>query len=184
MHQVVKDAETRMRKCIESFKQELGRLRTNRAHPSILEHIQVDYYGTNMPINQVANVNATDARTLTISPWEKRMVPEIEKAIRNSDLGLNPTTSGDLIRVPMPVLTEDRRKELIKVVRQEGETARVSIRNVRRDANTEIKDLLKNKTITEDEEHGLADEVQKLTDKLVAEVEQILTAKEAELMVI
>ena len=139
MHKVTKDAEVRMRKSIESFKTEIAKLRTGRAHPSILDHVRVDYYGSEMPINQVANITVSDARTLTITPWEKKMVPAIEKAILNSGLGLNPTTSGDLIRVPMPALNEERRRDLIKVVRTEGEAARVSIRNVRRDANTELK---------------------------------------------
>ncbi len=143
MHKIVKDAETRMRKSIDSFKAEIAKLRTGRANPSILEHVRVDYYGSEMPLNQVANVVATDARTLTITPWEKGMVQIIEKAILNSDLGLNPTTAGTVIRVPMPALNEERRKELIKVVRTEAEAARVSIRNVRRDANAELKELLK-----------------------------------------
>jgi ribosome recycling factor len=184
MHQIIKDAETRMRKSIASFKTEIAKLRTGRAHPSILDHVRIDYYGTEMPISQVANINVSDARTLTIAPWEKKLVPLIEKAIRNSDLGLNPTTTGDIIRVPMPALNEERRKELIKVVRTEAETARVSIRNVRRDANAELKEILKSKKMTEDEEHRLSDEVQKLTDKFVAEVDQLLAAKESELMAI
>lgn len=184
MHKIIKDAETRMRKGIDAFKTEISKLRTGRANPGILDHVRVDYYGTEMPINQVANVNVTDARTLTITPWEKKMVPLIEKAILNSDLGLNPATSGDLIRVPMPALNEERRKELIKVVRTEAESARVGIRNVRRDANAELKELLKAKTITEDEERRLADDVQKLTDKFVVEVDQITTTKESDLMAI
>lgn len=184
MHKVIKDADTRMRKSIDSFKSEIAKLRTGRAHPSILDHVRVDYYGTEMPISQVANINATDARTLTISAWEKKMVPIIEKAILNSDLGLNPATTGDLIRVPMPALNEERRRDLIKVVKSEAEAARVSIRNVRRDANAELKELLKAKTITEDEERRLSDDVQKLTDKFVAEVDQLTTAKEADLMAI
>ena len=184
MHKVIKDAETRMRKSIDSFKTEIAKLRTGRAHPSILDHVRVDYYGSEMPISQVANINVTDARTLTITPWEKSMVSPIEKAILNSDLGLNPATSGDLIRVPMPALNEERRRDLIKVVRTEAEAARVSIRNGRRDANTELKELLKGKLITEDEEHRLIDEVQKLTDKFVAEVDQLTTAKETDLMAI
>lgn len=184
MHKVVKDAEQRMRKSIDAFKVEITKLRTGRAHPSVLDHVRVDYYGSLMPINQVANIATTDARTLTISAWEKSMVPVIEKAILNADLGLNPATSGDLIRVPMPALNEERRKELIKVVRQEAEAARVSIRNIRRDANTELKEQLKAKTITEDDERRISDDVQKITDKLIAEVEQLLTAKEADLMAI
>ncbi len=184
MQRVIKDAETRMRKSIESYKVEITKLRTGRANPAILDHIRIDYYGSPMPINQVANINATDARTLTISPWEKSMVQAIEKAIRESDLGLNPATSGDLIRVPMPALNEERRKELIKVVRNEAEAARVSVRNVRRDANAELKELLKGKTITEDEERRASDDVQKITDKFVAEIDQLTTAKEADLMAI
>lgn len=184
MQKVIKDAEVRMRKSIESFKTEITKLRTGRAHPSILDHVRIDYYGSEMPINQVANITATDARTLTINPWEKSMVQAIEKAILNSDLGLNPATTGDIIRVPMPALNEERRRDLIKVVRNEAEAARVSIRNVRRDANAELKELLKAKAITEDEERRYADDVQKLTDKCVAEVEQILSAKETDLMAI
>lgn len=184
MQKIIKDAETRMRKSIDSFKAELTKLRTGRANPAILDHIRVDYYGSEMPINQVANVNVTDARTLTITPWEKKMVQAIEKAILNSDLGLNPATTGDIIRVPMPALNEERRKELIKVVRTEAEAARVSIRNVRRDANAEIKELLKAKQITEDEERRMSDDVQKLTDKFVVEVDHLTSAKESDLMAI
>ncbi len=184
MHPVIKDAETRMRKSIESYKTEIAKLRTGRAHPSILDHVRVDYYGSEMPISQVANIVASDARTLTITPWEKKMVGAIEKAIHTSDLGLNPATLGDVIRVPMPALNEERRKDLIKVVRTESEAARVSIRNVRRDANNDFKDLLKKKEITEDEERRLGDDIQKITDKFVAEVDQITTTKEAELMAI
>lgn len=184
MHKIIKDADSRMRKSIDSFKTEISKLRTGRAHPGILDHIRIDYYGNEMPLSQVANINVTDARTLTIVPWEKGMVQAIEKAIINSDLGLNPATAGTVIRVPMPPLNEERRKELIKVVRHEAETARVSVRNLRRDANTELKELLKKKEMTEDEERRLADEVQKLTDKFVAEVDQLTTTKEADLMAI
>jgi len=184
MQKVIKDAEVRMRKCIDAFKTEITKLRTGRAHPSILDHIRVDYYGSEMSINQVANVAASDARTLTITPWEKNMVQPIEKAIRESDLGLNPATQGQIIRVPMPALNEERRKDLIKVVRTEAEAARVAIRNVRRDANGELKELLKGKQITEDEERRLGEDVQKLTTKLIAEVDQLTTAKEADLMAI
>jgi len=184
MHKIVQNADTRMRKSIESYKVEIAKLRTGRASPSILDHVRIDYYGNEMPLNQVANVNATDARTLTVTPWEKNLIPAIEKAILNSGLGLNPTTAGSVIRVPMPALNEERRKELIKVVRNEAEAARVSIRNMRRDANAELKELLKKKEMTEDEERRLADEVQKITDKFVAEVDQITTAKEADLMAI
>lgn len=184
MHSIIKNAETRMRKSIDSFKTEITKLRTGRAHPSILDHVRIDYYGSEMPINQVANITASDARTLTISPWEKKMVQAIEKAILNSDLGLNPATTGDIIRVPMPALNEERRKDLIKVVRNEAENARVSIRNVRRDANNELKELLKKKEITEDDVRRYEDEVQKLTNKFVMEVDQLTTAKEADLMAI
>lgn len=184
MHKVVKDAETKMRKSIDSFKNEIAKLRTGRANPGILDHVRVDYYGSEMAINQVANITVSDSRTLTITPWEKKMVMAIEKAILNSDLGLNPATSGDVIRVPMPALNEERRKELIKVVRTEAESARVSIRNLRRDANALVKEMLKKKEITEDEERRLGDDVQKLTDKFVAEVDQLTTAKETDLMAI
>jgi ribosome recycling factor len=184
MHKVIKNADLHMRKSIDAFKQELTKLRTGRAHPSILDHVRIDYYGAEMPINQVANIITSDARTLMITPWEKKMVPLIEKAILNSNLGLNPVVSGEMIRVPMPALNEERRRELIKVVRNEAETARVSIRNTRRDANNELKEMQKSKEITEDEERRLADEVQKLTNKLIAEVEQILVAKETDLMAV
>lgn len=184
MHTIVKHAETRMRKSIESYKSEISKLRTGRASPALLEHIRVDYYGNEMPLNQVANINIQDARTLLITPWEKNMITAIEKAILNSDLGLNPTTAGPVIRVPLPPLNEERRKELTKVLKTEAETARVSIRNLRRDANTEIKELLKKKEITEDEERGIADEVQKITDKFVAEVDKLTAAKETDLMAI
>lgn len=182
MQKVINDADARMRKCIESYKLEIAKLRTGRANPSILDHVRVDYYGTDVPISQVANINVTDARTLTITPWEKKMTPAIEKAIHQSDLGLNPTATGDVIRVPMPALNEERRRELIKVVRSEAEAARVSVRNVRRDANNELKELLKAKLITEDDERRLADSVQKLTDKFVVEVDQLTTTKEADLL--
>ncbi|HVE44806.1 MAG TPA: ribosome recycling factor [Gammaproteobacteria bacterium] len=180
--QITDDAKARMLKSIESFKTEIAKLRTGRAHPSTLDHVRVDYYGTEMPISQVANINVTDARTLTVSPWEKKMVPAIEKAILSSGLGLNPVTAGDVIRVPMPALNEERRKELIKVVRTEAESARVSVRNARREANTQFKDLVKDKKMTEDEERRHADEVQKITDKFIAEIEQILAAKETDLL--
>lgn len=184
MQQIKNTAETRMRKSIDAFKVEITKLRTGRANPSILDHVRVDYYGSELPINQVANVNASDARTLTITPWEKNMVQPIEKAILNSDLGLNPATTGDVIRVPMPALNEERRRELIKVLRNEAEAARVSVRNARRDANAELKDSLKAKQITEDEERRLADEIQKITDKYVAEVDQLMAAKETDLLAI
>lgn len=184
MHATIKDAEVRMRKSIDSFKNEMTKLRTGRANPAILDHVRVDYYGNMTPLSQVANITASDARTLTITPWEKNMIQPIERAIHNSDLGLNPTTAGTVIRVPLPALNEERRKELIKVVRGEAETARVSIRNSRRDGNAALKDLLKKKVITEDEEERLANDMQKLTDKYVAEVDQLLAAKEVDLMAI
>lgn len=177
-----KDAESRMRKSIEALKQELAKLRTGRAHPSLLEHIKVEYYGSEMPINQVANVAVADARTLTVTPWEKNMVSVVEKAILSSDLGLNPATSGTVIRIPLPPLTEERRKDLIKVVRQEGEAAKVAIRNIRRDANSHLKELLKEKEITEDEERQSESGIQKLTDSFVSEVDQVLAEKEEDLM--
>lgn len=181
---IVKNVDARMRKSIDSFKLEIAKLRTGRANPSILDHIRVDYYGTEMPLNQVANITTTDARTLTITPWEKGMMQPIEKAIMNSNLGLNPVTTGTIIRVPMPALNEERRRELIKVLRNEAESARISIRNVRRDMNAELKEALKNKEMTEDEERKISDDVQKITNKFVAEVDQITTAKEADLMAI
>lgn len=176
------DAQARMAKSVEALKHELTKLRTGRAHTSLLDHITVEYYGSEMPLSQVANIAVADSRTLTISPWEKNMVQPIEKAIMTSDLGLTPATSGTLIRVPLPPLTEERRKELIKVVKSEGEGAKVAVRNIRRDANNDLKALLKDKEITEDEEHRAQDEIQKLTDKSIAEVDQALTAKEAELL--
>lgn len=179
---IKKDAAARMKKSIDSLKQELAKLRTGRAHPGLLEHIHVDYYGSDMPLNQVASVSASDARTLTVQPWEQKMVPVIEKAIITSDLGLNPVTAGNVIRIPLPALTEERRRDLVKVVRNEGENGRVAIRNIRRDANHHLKQLLKDKDITEDEERGAEDAIQKLTDKYVQQVEELLREKEAELM--
>lgn len=183
-HKVLKDAEVRMQKSVESFKHEMSKLRTGRAHPSLLEHLRVDYYGNETPLNQVANITVGDARTLVITPWEKKMTPAIEKVIMSAGLGLNPTTAGDLIRVPLPALTEERRKDLIKVLRNEAETARVSVRNARRDGNNTLKELLKAKEIVEDEERRLTDSMQKQTDKFIAEVDQLLTAKETDLMAI
>jgi ribosome recycling factor len=182
--QVMKDAEQRMNKCIDVFKQEMSKLRTGRANPGILEHVRVDYYGNETPLTQVANVNVGDARTLLVSPWEKKMIPVIEKAILNAGLGLNPVTSGDVVRVPMPPLNEERRKELIRVLRTEAETARVSIRNIRRDTNAVFKELLKKKELTEDDERRLMEQAQKLTDKFIAEVEHLLTTKETDLMAV
>jgi ribosome recycling factor len=177
-----KDAVERMQKCVVAFRNELKRLRTGRAHPSLLEHIRVEYYGNEVPLNQVANIALEDARTITVTPWEKTMVQVIEKAIMKSDLGLMPNTAGTVIRVPMPPLTEERRRDLAKVVRHEAENARVAVRNVRRDVNNEIKDMLKEKLLSQDDERRAQEEVQKLTDKHVAEIEQVLAEKEKELM--
>ena len=173
-----------MQKSIEAFKSDLGKIRTGRVHTGLLDHVQVDYYGSMMPVNQTANITLIDARTIGVAPWEKKMVGAIEKAIRDSDLGLNPSTQGDMIRVPMPPLTEQRRKELVKIVKGEGEDARVAIRNLRRDANDHLKKLLKDKAVSEDEERRAQDDVQKLTDKSIAEVEKMLGAKEAEIMAV
>ena len=180
--QIKKTTEQRMQKSIEALKADLAKVRTGRAHTGLLDHIRVDYYGQQMPINQVATVTLLDARTIGITPWEKKTGAVIEKAIRESDLGLNPAAQGELIRVPMPPLTEERRKELTKIVRHEGENARVAIRNLRRDANHHLKEELKAKTISEDQEHRSQDEVQKLTDRYIAEVDKLLQQKEADLM--
>ena len=179
---ISKDAASRMAKSIENLKQELVKLRTGRAHTSLLDHITVEYYGSEVPINQVASVAVADPRTLTVTPWEKNMVSAVEKAIISSDLGLNPSTAGTVIRIPLPPLTEERRRDMVKVVRHEGENTRIAIRNIRRDANHHLKALLKEKDITEDEERHAEDDIQKLTDKYIAEVEAILQAKEQELM--
>ncbi len=181
---IKKNAEQRMRKSLDALKTDLGKVRTGRAHTGILDHVNVDYYGTPTPISQVANVTLIDARTIGISPWEKKLGAAIEKAIRESDLGLNPAAQGDLIRVPMPALTEERRRELTKVVKSEGEDAKVAVRNLRRDANNALKDQLKAKTVSEDEERRAQDEVQKLTDRFIVEIDKMLAAKEAELMAI
>ena len=181
---VKKAAEQKMQKSVEALKTDLGKVRTGRAHTGLLDHIKVDYYGTMMPINQVANVTLADAHTITVQPWEKKMVHPVEKAIRDSDLGLNPATSGDLIRVPMPALTEERRKELIKVVHREAENARVAVRNIRRDAISHLKDLLKAKSVAEDDERRAQADVQKLTDRYIADVDKLLHAKEADLMAV
>ncbi|HEY9051584.1 MAG TPA: ribosome recycling factor [Gammaproteobacteria bacterium] len=179
---IKKDAEKRMKKSVESLHIEMAKIRTGRAHPSLLDHVMVDYYGSPTAIKNVANINVEDARTLVVAPWEKSMVGPIEKAIMNSDLGLNPATAGTVMRVPMPALTEDRRRDLIKVVKHEAENARVAIRNIRRDANGDIKDLLKDKEISEDESRKAEDAIQKLTDKYIALVEVELEAKEKEMM--
>ena len=181
---IKKNAEQRMGKSIDALKADLGKIRTGRAHTGILDHVMVDYYGNPTPIAQVANVTLVDARTIGISPWEKKMGAAIEKAIRESDLGLNPSTQGDLIRVPMPALTEERRRDLIKVVKSEGENARVAVRNVRRDSNNALKDLLKAKSVSEDEEKRAQDDVQKLTDRFIVEIDKMLAVKETELMAV
>ena len=182
LEDIKKDAAERMAKCVAALKNELKKLRTGRASTSLLEHVRVDYYGSEVPLQQVANVAVEDSRTLTVVPWEKQLVPAIEKAIMKSDLGLNPATAGTVIRVPLPALTEERRRDLTKVVRTEGEAARVAIRNVRRDVMHELKEMLKEKIISEDVERKAHDEVQKLTDKYVAEVDHVLAEKEKELM--
>jgi len=182
--EIKKVAEQKMAKTIEALKVDLGKVRTGRAHAGLLDHVMVDYYGTMTAIPKVANVQLSDARTITVQPWEKKLVPAIEKAIRDSDLGLNPASAGDLIRVPMPALTEERRRDLIKVVRHEAESARVAVRNVRRDAIEHLKKLLKDHKVAEDDERRAQDDVQKLTDRFVAEIDKILHAKEADLMAV
>ena len=181
---IKKTAEQKMGKSVEALKSDLGKVRTGRAHTGLLDHIHVDYYGSKMPLNQVANLTLADARTITVQPWEKKMIPVVEKAIRDSDLGVNPATSGDVIRVPMPPLTEERRKEMIKVVRHEAENARVAIRNIRRDANEHLKKLLKDHEVAEDDERHAQTDVQKLTDRFIAEIDKILATKETDLMAI
>lgn len=179
---ISKQSEAKMKKSIESLSHAFARIRTGRASPSLLESVMVSYYGTDTPITQVANVVVEDARTLVISPWEKPLIPQIEKAILKSDLGLNPSTSGDVIRLPMPPLTEETRRDLVKQARNEAENARIAVRNIRRDANNEIKALLKDKEISEDEERKALDGIQKLTDRYIAEVDEVLAAKEKDLM--
>ena len=174
----------RMKKSIEALKHEFAKIRTGRAHPSLLEHVHVNYYGNDVPLSQVANINAEDSRTLAITPWERNMVPVVEKAILTSDLGLNPSTSGVVIRVPLPPLTEQRRKDLIKVVRHEAENGRVAVRNIRRDANAELKSALKDKQLSEDDEKRGEEQIQKLTDQYIKEIDVLLDEKEADLMAI
>jgi ribosome recycling factor len=181
---VRKSTEQKMQKSLESLRNNLARIRTGRAHAGLLDHVQVDYYGSMVPISQVANVTLVDARTIGVSPWEKKMAAVIDKAIRESGLGLNPTLLGELIRVPMPPLSEERRRELTKVVKGEGEDARVSVRNLRRDANTHLKELVKQKSISEDDERRGQDDIQKLTDRFVAEIDKMLSAKEQEIMTV
>ena len=181
---IKKNTESKMQKSLEALKNDLAKVRTGRAHTGLLDHIQVEYYGSMVPLTQVANVTLVDARTIGVQPWEKPMVAKVEKAIRDSDLGLNPATQGELIRVPMPALTEERRKELTKVVKHEGENAKVAVRNLRRDANAHLKDGVKSKEISEDDERRAQDEIQKLTDKYVAEIDKMLAQKESELMAV
>ena len=181
---IKKTAEQKMARSVEALKSELHKVRTGRAHPGILDQVHIEYYGSMVPISQVANVTLLDARTISVQPWEKGMGPKIEKAIRESDLGLNPAAQGDLLRVPMPPLTEERRKELTKVVRHEGEDAKVAVRNIRRDANEHAKKLLKDKEIGEDDERRSLDEVQKLTDRTIAEIDRLISGKEAEIMAV
>jgi ribosome recycling factor len=179
---IKKDARERMTKCVQTFQADMKKLRTGRAHPSLIEHLKVDYYGNDTPLNQVANIAVEDGRTLVVSPWEKTMVQPIEKAIHKSDLGLNPMTAGTVIRIPMPALTEERRRDITKVLRQDAEGARVAVRNVRRDVLADIKELLKEKEISQDDEKRAEAEIQKLTDKHIADIEQALQAKEKEVM--
>lgn len=181
---IKKNAETKMGKSIESLKAELQKIRTGRAHPGILDQVHVDYYGSPVPISQVANVSLLDARTISVQPWEKGMGPKIEKAIRESDLGLNPSAQGDLLRVPMPALTEERRRDLTKVVRSAGEDAKVAVRNLRREANEQLKRLLKDKAVSEDDERRGQDDVQRLTDRVVAEIDRLVQSKEAEVLAV
>lgn len=182
LNDIKKDAEARMKKSVEALRSELTKLRTGRAHPSLLEHINVEYYGSPVPLSQVGNIGVEDARTLTITLWERNMIQAVEKAILTSDLGLNPNSAGTVIRIPMPPLTEERRRELIKVVRHEGEGAKVAIRNIRRDANNDLKELLKAKEISEDDERRGQEEIQKLTDRYIVEVDKVLEVKEKDLM--
>ena len=181
---VKKSADQKMHKTLDTLKADLGKIRTGRAHTGILDHVQVDYYGNPTPLNQVANVSLIDARTIGVTPWEKKMVAVIDKAIREADLGLNPATMGDTVRVPMPALTEERRRDLTKVVKGEAENARVAVRNIRRDANTALKELLKQKAVSEDDERRAQEDIQKLTDRYIAEIDKALAAKEVDLMAV
>ncbi|MCR4299803.1 MAG: ribosome recycling factor [Gallionella sp.] len=182
--EIKKNTEQKMQKSLEALRADLGKVRTGRAHTGLLDHVMVDYYGSPTQITQVANVTLVDSRTIGVQPWEKNMVGPVERAIRDSDLGLNPATNGELIRVPMPMLTEERRRDLIKVVKSEGEDTKIAVRNIRRDANNTLKEALKKKEIAEDEERRMQDEVQKLTDRFVAEIDKMLAAKEADLMAV
>jgi ribosome recycling factor len=182
--EVKKSTEQKMHKSLDALRADLGKVRTGRAHAGLLDHVSVDYYGTQTPIPKVANVSVLDARTLGVSPWEKKMLGAIEKAIRESDLGLNPASHGDMVRVPMPALTEERRRDLVKVIKHEAENAKVAVRNSRRDANHALKELLKKKAVSEDEERRAQDEIQKLTDKHIADIDKMIAAKEAELIAV
>ena len=182
--EVKKNAETKMSKSVDSLKTGLAKVRTGRANPGILDHVQVDYYGNPTPINQVANISLIDGRTVSVQPWEKKMVNAVEKAIRDSDLGLNPSSVGDIIRVPMPPLTEERRKEMVKLVKTEGEDAKVAVRNIRRDANEYLKKMVKDKACSEDDERRAQDDIQKLTDKYVKQIDGLLAEKEKEVMTV
>jgi ribosome recycling factor len=184
LEDIKKTAEQKMQRSLEALKNDLAKIRTGRAHAGLLDHVMVEYYGSMVAVNQVANVNLGDSRTINVQPYEKSMIGKVEKAIRDSDLGLNPATNGDLIRVPMPMLTEERRRDLTKIVRNEGEGAKVAIRNVRRDANDALKKLVKDKEISEDDERRATEEIQKATDKAVAEVDKMLQVKEADLMAV
>lgn len=184
IEELKKTTETKMQKSLEALKADLAKVRTGRAHTGILDHVHVDYYGSPVPISQVANITLLDARTIGVQPWEKNMIGKVEKAIRDGDLGLNPSTQGDVVRVPMPPLTQERRKELTKVVKHEGEAAKVAVRNLRRDANHHLKEALKEKEISEDDERRAQDFIQKLTDRYIAEVDKILAVKEADLMAV
>jgi len=181
---IKKQATEKMAKSVDTLKHDLAKVRTGRAHPGLLDHLRVDYYGTETPINQVANVTLSDARTIAVQPFDKKLVQAVERAIRDSDLGVNPATSGDVIRVPMPALTEERRKELTKIVRHEGENAKVAVRNIRRDAITHLKDLLKKHDVSEDDEKRAQDEVQKMTDKAIADIDRLIAEKEKDLMAV
>ncbi len=182
--EIRKDAEQRMRKSMDALRADLGKIRTGRAHTGLLDHVMVDYYGSPTLVTQVANITLVDARTIGVQPYEKNMVGKVERAIRDADLGLNPATNGDLIRVPMPMLTEERRRDMIKLVKSEGEDAKIAVRNIRRDANGSLKDLLKKKEISEDDDRRVQDDIQKLTDRFVSEIDQALSAKEVDLMAV
>ncbi len=184
MNVIVQEAEGRMKKSLEALHTEFARMRTARAHPSLLENVRVSHYGTEMPLSQVASISVSDARTLTVTAWDKTATPAIEKAIKQAELGLNPAAAGDVIRVPIPPLTEDRRKDMLKIARTSAESARVSVRNIRRDANTKVKDLLKVKQISEDEDRRLEDDIQKITNRYVSEIDAVLAAKEKDLMAV